>query len=96
MAFSRWRAHSTNTDSCVDDNFFHRVSRGQLGVPDGERNFSAGNSRASYRNFLCNWNADWRGRRTAAVRMDYRHRIDYRVVHRIFGGGGINDFRGGD
>src|SRR5207249_10963887 len=92
LAFSHGRAYSTNADYCVDDYFFHRVSGGELGVPNRERNFSAGNPRGGNRNFLRNRNPGGRRRCASTLRMDHRHRIDYRIVRRIFGGCGIMIF----
>jgi len=37
--------------------FFIASAAAKLSVPDGERNFSAGNPRSSNRNFLRDWNA---------------------------------------
>ena len=79
LAFSRRRAHSTNADSCMDDNLLHRVSCGELGVLNCERNFSVGNPGTGDCNFLRDRNAGGRSRCAAAIWMDYRHRIDYRA-----------------
>ena len=92
LAFSRRRPHGTNADCCMDDYFLHRVSCSELGVLDCERNFPVGNPGIGDRNFLCNRNTGRRCRCTAALWVDYRHWIDYRVVRGISGGGGADDF----
>src|SRR5205807_5211676 len=94
LAFSRGRAHSTNADACVDDYFFHRVGGGELGVPNRERNFSAGNPRAGNRDFLRGRDAGWRSRRTNPIRTDYWHGLEHGIVCGIFAGCGVDDFRG--
>ena len=92
LAFSCRIAHSTNADSCMDDHLLHRVSSRELGVPDGERDFPVGNSRAGDRNFFRNRNARRRCRRASVVRLDHWQGIDHGPLSGISAGGGANDF----
>ena len=96
LAFSRRIADRANANACVDNYLFRRFGGRQFRLPDRERDFSLGNSRNGDRDFLCTWNTGWRRRRAAAVRLDHRHGIEHSIIHRIFGGGGVNDFCGGD
>ena len=47
-------------------------------------------------NLLRNRNAGRRRRSATAVRLDDRHGIEHSIIHRIFGGCGVDDFCGGD
>src|SRR4029077_39977 len=88
LAFSRRRAQRLHANAGLDRDFLHRISGGELGLPDCERNFSAGNPRIGDRDFLRDWNACRRSWSTTLVRMDYRHRVNHSVVHRISLGSG--------
>jgi MFS family permease len=83
LAFSRRPVDRANADARLDTNFLRRFGGSELGIPDGQRNLSARNSRARYRNFLCDRNAGRRRGRADFVRLDHRHRIERRVVRRL-------------
>ena len=95
LAFSRRIADRANANTCVDNYLFRRFGGRQFRLPDRERDFSLGNSRNGDRDFLCTWNTGWRRRRATAVRLDHRHGIEHCIIHRIFGGCGVDDFCGG-
>ena len=96
LAFSRRIADRANANACVDNYLFRRFGGRQFRLPDRERDFSLGNSRNGDCNFLCSRNPGRRRRRAAAVRLDHRHGIEHSIIHRIFGGCGVDDFCGGD
>src|SRR5207253_4353909 len=91
MAFSRGNADRGNANAGVDGDIFRGLRGGEFGLFDGERNFSAGDSSAGNRNFLCDRDARRRGWRTGVVWMDHRHGLDYCFVHRISRRRGADD-----
>ena len=96
LAFSRRIADRANANTCVDNYLFRRVGSRQFRLPNRERDFSLGNSRNGDCDFLCTWNTGWRRQRAAAVWLDHRYEIEHNIIHRIFGGCGVDDFCGGD
>ena len=70
LAVSGWLfaarpAERYDSDHRMDRDLLHRLMRGQLRLPDGERNLSAGDSRHGHLDFLCAGNA---GRRSGCAR----------------------------
>src|SRR5207244_13369788 len=93
LAFSRGRSHRADADPCLDHNLLYCIGGGELGVPNCERNLSAGNPRTGDSDFLRDWNACGRSWGTTPIRMDYRHRLEYSIVRGIYRGRGADDFR---
>src|SRR5262249_59816854 len=71
LAVSFGFADRANANNRLDDYLFHRVGGGELGLPNGQRNFPARNSRLRHRNFLRGWNACRRSVCAVAVRLDH-------------------------
>ena len=84
LAVTAWLFHAgvldgANANDCLDDDFLCRISRGELGLLDRERNFPTGNSRVRHRDFLRDRNTGGRSGRAVFVWLDHWNGI--KTVH---------------
>ena len=75
--------HGADADAVLDDDLLFCFGGGELGLSDGERNLSAGNSRAGDRLLLRGRHRHRRHRRPLAVRRVDRYRLAHQRVRRL-------------